>query len=304
MSSSTPVAPVVVGVDGSSSSLSAARYAAHLAELRDAPLSLVYGYEIPIYGYLPVAVADRYTVDDQAMRADAETMLASAVKQLKEDHPGLADISARVVTGGAAGVLLEESRHAQVTVVGCRGLGGFAELLVGSVSAQVATHAHGPVVVVRPPAVSVARGPEQPPLALPPDGPIVVGVDSSPGAQIALKWAVEEARRRDTSIIAVYAFPVGRDEPYFEVRQDEAVAEEILFDAVSPWRHQPGVDIETRTVAAQHVEKAMIDQTLGAGLTVVGSRGGGGFTGLLLGSVSRALVHHAHGPVAVIHKAD
>ncbi|MCP2329365.1 nucleotide-binding universal stress UspA family protein [Hamadaea flava] len=297
MSSTTPVPPVVAGVDGSPSSLAAARYAAHLAELRDAPLSLVYGFEIPVYGYLPVAVADRYYLDDQAMRADAETMLAAVVKQLTDDHPGLADISARAVTGGGAAVLLEESRHAQLTVVGCRGLGGFTELLLGSVSAQVSAHAHGPVVVVRPP---VTDG-ETP--AEPVDGPIVVGVDSSPGAQIALKWAVDEARRRNTSIIAVYAFPIGRDEPYFEVRQDEAVAEQILFDAVSPWLHQPGVTIETRTVAAQHVEKAMIDQTIGAGLTVVGGRGGGGFTGLLLGSVSRALVHHAHGPVAVIHPA-
>ncbi|NUR74442.1 MAG: universal stress protein [Hamadaea sp.] len=295
--------PVVAGVDGSPASLAAARYAAHLAELRDAPLSLVYGLQIPAYGYLPIGVADRYAVDDQAMRADADTMLASVVKQLTEDHPAVGDISARAVSGGAAAVLLEESRHAQVTVVGCRGLGGFTELLLGSVSAQVAAHAHGPVVVVRPP-ITVGSGPEQPPMPPPLDGPIVVGVDSSTGAQIALKWAVEEARLRNAAIIAVYAFPIGRGEPYNEVRQDEAAAEQILFDAVSPWLHQPGVDIETRTIAAQNVEKAMIDQTIRAGLTVVGSRGGGGFAGLLLGSVSRALVHHAHGPVAVIHPVE
>lgn len=304
MSTSAPARPVIVGVDGSPSSHAAAEYAAHLAELRGAPLQLVYGWEIPAYGYLPMGVADRYAVEDESTRSDIDALLAATVKQLCEDFPGLADVSARQVTGSGAAVLIEESRQAQLTVVGCRGLGGFAELLLGSVSAQLAAHAHGPVIVVRPPVPDVPQGPEQPPTPLSPDGPIVVGVDSSPGAQFALKFAVEEAHRRDVPIIAAYAFPIGRSESRDEVRRDEAAAEQVLFDAVSPWLHQPGITIETRTLATHNVEKSMIDESRLGGLTVVGSRGGGGFAGLLLGSVSRALVHHAHGPVAIIHPTE
>jgi nucleotide-binding universal stress UspA family protein len=298
--SATATRPVVVGVDGSASSLAAAGYAAHLADLRAAPLDLICGFDMPAYGYTPIGAVDRYAVEDDSIRADIDTMLADTAKRLRGEFPGVPQISGRRRAGGGAAALIDESRRAAVTVVGCRGIGGFAELLLGSTSAQLATHAHGPVIVVRPP-VPVPPGPEQPPVSLPPEGPIVVGVDRSPGAQAALRFAVEEARRRDATVIAVHAFPISRDESRDEVNRDDAAAQQIVSDAVSPWAHLPGITIETRTIASHNIAQTMIDTTRHAGLIVVGSRGFGGFAGLLLGSVSRALVHHAYRPVAVIH---
>ncbi|NUT33414.1 MAG: universal stress protein [Hamadaea sp.] len=293
-----PVRPIVAGFDGSPGGAAAAEYAAYLAELRGAPLHLIATVDLPLAGFLPIGMHDRYAIDDDEILAEVDTRLSTTVKRLQENHPKLTDITARQLTGGPAAVLVEESSRAAVTVVGSRGLGGFAGLLLGSVSAQLAAHGHGPVVVVRPP-VTAAETPQA--VTPAPNGPVIVGVDSSPGAQFALRFAVDEARRRHTRILAVHAFPVSRSATRDQVAREEAAAASVLADAIDPWLREPGVEIDRRTVASHNVEKTMIEQSALGGLTVVGSRGVGGFAGLLLGSVSRALVHHAHGPVAVIH---
>jgi len=295
---STTNRPIVAGVDGSPSSLAAARFAADLAVRRRAPLRLIYGYEIPMYGYLPIGMVDRYAVEDAGTRTALQESLAETAKQLRADQPELIEVEAGVVAGGAAVALIEASRTAAVTVVGCRGVGGFTGLLLGSVSAQVSAHGHGPIIVVRPPMPDVPPGPEQPAYA-PPTGPVVVGVDRSPAAKAAVHFAVDEALQRGVPLIAVHAY---RDEGG---DADTVLAETLLAEEVLPYADRyPDLDVRVKAQETANIEKAMVEATRGAGLVVVGCRGIGGFAGLLLGSVSRTLVHHAYAPVAVIHPAE
>jgi len=300
MNTVIPRRPVVAGVDGSPSSLAAAGFAADLAVRHGTPLHLVYGYEVPIYGYLPIGMADRFAVNDVQTRDQLDDILATTVKQLRADHPDLAEVQTKVANGSAAAVLIEASKAASATVVGSRGVGGFVGLLLGSVSAQVSAHGYGPVIVVRPPVSDVPPGPEQPRYRAP-AGSVVVGVDRSPASKAALRYAVDEALQRGVPLVAVHAYRIaaGGDD-YDVVAAETLLAEEVLPYAL---KHSE-LTVETRAVESSNVEKTMIDATRGAGLVVVGCRGTGGFVGLLLGSVSRALAHHAYAPVAVIHPAE
>jgi nucleotide-binding universal stress UspA family protein len=303
MPTTLPVRPVVVGVDGSPSSLAAARYAAELAERRDAPLHLVFGYQVSLYGYAPMDIAEPYAMADQQLRDDVGAMLTKTVQELRSAYPGLVDVQARQIAGGGAEALIDESRRASVTVVGCRGMGGFAELMLGSVSAQVSAHAHGPVVVVRPPVSDDAVRVPPVPASL---GPIVVGVDGSAASSAALAFAVVEAGLRKVPVIAISAYWAPLRSSTDSAREEAAAAaEQVLADAVGPFAAEhPELEFETRATHSTNVEKTMVDASRDAALTVVGCRGRGGFAGLLLGSVSRTLVHHAYGPVAVIHPTE
>lgn len=301
--------PVAVGVDGSPSSIAAARYAAELAVRREAPLLLIYGYQTSLYGYTPLGVPDPYAMQDETLHAEIDALLKKTVTELRTDYPGLTDVHARQIAGGGASVLIDESRRAAVTVVGCRGVGGFQGLLLGSVSTQVAAHAHGPVIVVRPPVPDDAESDDdagtkavQPVVAA--EGSVLVGYDGSRAAEAALEFGAAEAMRRKARLIVLNAYwaPLRSST---DAEQAEADSEQLLHTAIRPYAAQyPGLKVEPLSVQSTNAEKTMVDASAEAGLTVVGCRGRGGFAGLLLGSVSRTLVHHAHGPVAVIHPSE
>jgi nucleotide-binding universal stress UspA family protein len=296
------LSPIVAGVDGSPSSLGAARYAAGLAARRAAPLDCVCAYLPPLYGYPPMGGVDPSVLVDERARKELDTMLAGVARGLREAYPELGEVIVRQVPGGAAAALIELSREASVTVVGSRGVGGFADLLLGSTSSQVAAHAHGPVVVVRPPVADDGK----PGDVRPDEGPVLVGVDGSAEAAAALKFAAEEALSRRTPLVLLHAYwtalhPVTHDPDHEGV----AAARKLLEEAADQVRHGwPELEVQTRDVHTTGVEQTMIDASREAGLTVVGCRGRGGFAGALLGSVSRALTHHAFGPVAVVHQHD
>ncbi|WP_229398553.1 universal stress protein [Micromonospora okii] len=283
--------PVVVGVDGSPSSLVAAEHAARVAVGRSRPLLLVHGYLHPLGYGVPV---NPYDLGVPAPTAESRRMLDQTAEELRGRWPGL-DVGVRQVAGGPAASLVEESRHAELVVVGSRGLGGFAGLLLGSVSAQVAGHGHCPVLVVRPA--------EQP---IPVDGPVVVGVDGSEPGRLAVVLAAEEAARRGVglTLLHVVAGDAGRRVPD-EVAESGAEAAGLLDTAAAEARAaHPDLAIEQRPLRAGKAEQALIEASGHAALVVVGSRGHGGFTGLLLGSVSQALVQHAHCPVLVAHRPE
>ncbi|WP_239167411.1 universal stress protein [Catellatospora coxensis] len=291
---------MIAGVDGSECGILAARHAALLARERGAPLELVCGYQSALYGFAPPWLGGEYLAADQGeARHAAEQALTGVTAQLREQCPDV-EVRAHLVAGAGAQVLIEQSRRAGIVVVGSRGAGGFTGLLLGSVSSQVAAHAHTTVVVYRPadtdtePAATLA-------------GPVLVGYDGSPPAQAALQFAAQEALLRQATLIMVnvhWQAPWYRgDKPAVDPADAaRAEAEQLLADAVAPWRAgHAELAVELRPVHSLNAERALVEASRDAALTVVGSRGRGGFTGKLLGSVSHALVEHAHGPVAVVH---
>jgi nucleotide-binding universal stress UspA family protein len=153
---------------------------------------------------------------------------------------------------------------------------------VGSTGTQVAAYASGPVVIVRPLTEEQA------------DAPVLVGVDGSPGCVPALEFAFEEAAQRALPLLAVYVTE--------ETGESAGHAETLLDAVVEPWAAKhPEVTVRRQVRPGTDAEQAFVDLSREASLVVVGSRGRGGFTGLLLGSVSQALVHHARCPIAVVH---
>lgn len=281
--------PIIAGVDGSPTSLCAARHAAEAAHRQGAPLVLVHGY-LHAFGYgIPI---NPYDGELPGPNEEGERMLAETAAQLRADRPGL-KVETRQVAAGGAPTLIEESRHAELVVVGSRGLGGFTGLLLGSVSSQVAGHAHCPVLVVRPPDAPVDL-----------DAPVLVGVDGSDHAENALFLAADEAAARGVGLAVLHVWwPSSmRDSTQAGLPADAARQEagELLGAAVEAVRRRhPDLPVEERPLEGVEADAVMVEASRKAGLVVVGSRGRGGFTGLLLGSVSQTLVHHAHCPVLV-----
>jgi nucleotide-binding universal stress UspA family protein len=200
--------------------------------------------------------------------------------------------------GSAGHILTAASDNDALIVVGNRGRGGFSSLLLGSVSQQVATHAAGPVVVVRGRADA--------------SGPVVVGVDGSAAGDHALGVAFEEATVRGVRVLAVRAFtptsvawepglsPIPED-----VDQRRQIEREDVVATVEAWKHK-FPDIDVKCVAIEGSPTGVLTGlSNSAQLVVVGARGHGGFAGLLLGSVGLQLLHHAKCPVMIArHRAD
>ena len=142
---------VVVGVDSSAGAKEALRFALHEAKLRQATLRIVHTWK---YGYIGVSGLEGFSpvvgADLGDLRRTAEVALDAVLHEVVPDADGVA-IERRVVEGTPATVLVDESRLADLLVVGSRGHGGFAGLLLGSVSQQCAQHAACPVVIVHPP---------------------------------------------------------------------------------------------------------------------------------------------------------
>lgn len=273
--------PITVGVDGSAPSLAAVDYAVSMAKGRQAPLLLVHAYQGPLYGYPMYTYAGEPAEAD--LRRQAEHTLQQLVDRLRTENP---DLTVRGVQaeGGPASVLIERSGRAAVTVLGSRGHGGFTGMLLGSVSTQVAGHGRGPIVVLH-----------GEPGDRPFDGPIVVGHDGSEGAEPALLFAADEASSRGSTLEVLSFHWPGLDD-------DRAKAEETLAQATQRLAiSHPDVKVEAHTAPGMDPAFRLITRSRTAALTVVGSRGLGGFSGMLLGSVGRTLLHHAFGPIAVVH---
>jgi nucleotide-binding universal stress UspA family protein len=286
--------PIVVGYDGSAGADLALRWALDEAARLGAAVHLVYAVDRPLRAVpVPPMPGDAHAHHE---RATAQSAVAKAVAEAcRAVGPGV-QVTGAVLDGPPVTVLCAESAEAHLLVLGGHGWGSSAGLFVGSVSVAVATHAHCPVVVVR----------DGDPLAAG-DRPVAVGVDQSGEAERAIELAFEEAATRGVGLIAVRAWipptVLGIGETGLHLG-DIAVLEKaerhLLAEAVGRQRQRyPSVAVTERLIpaAARHALASVSNE---AQLLVVGSRGHGGFGGLLLGSVGYYLLHHASCPVAIV----
>lgn len=286
---------IMVGIDGSESSLHATRWAARESARRHVPLRLFHACVLP-----PASPRVPISLPGGAVEALVEyghQILRHAERIALDAEPGI-EAHRDLRVGPAAGRLIEESASARLVVLGSRGLGGFEGMLTGSVSVGVAAHGHCPVVVVR------GRTLDDPP---PGSGPVVVGVDGSPASEAALEFAFDAASVRGVPLVAVHTWTewsagetwsvLPFDVDYDAVAEDERL---LLAERLAGWREKyPDVELEQRVVRNRPV-RGLLEESEDAQLVVVGSRGRTPLKGVGLGSTSQALLHHSTCPVAVV----
>ncbi|MGN9787689.1 universal stress protein [Nonomuraea sp. ZG12] len=263
-------------MDGSAPSTEALDWAAADARRRRLDLRLVH-----------VREQSRFTREATDYCAGTLEAARERVRALTND----VEVTTELLAGNVIESLVGESASADSVVLGSRGLGGFAGLVIGSVSMGVAGHASSPVVIVR------GSGAQH--------GRVVVGDDGSPCAQVALAYAAEQARARGVPLQVTYAWqmPVTPSHAagYSAVRASSCEQElRLAAERLSAWREKnPDIEIVDEQVVG-HPAEALIKAAETADLVVVGSRGLGGFAAAVLGSVSRTVLHQAVCPVAVV----
>ncbi len=273
---------IVVGVDGSDHARLALKWAADEALLRGAVLRIIcatarHPKDLPGWFH-----------DESGGISPGEAVVDDAVGLVATRHPSVV-VRGEAMDWPGALALIDASAASDLLVVGARGYGGFKELLLGSVSHQCVEHALCPVVVV--------HGRSEDPVPSAADRRIVVGIDGSEGADRALRWALEEARIRGAGVDGIFAWHLsaiaapgaGSLDPY------EAAAREITERAealAKQWA--PGARFRALS-QPDSAAPALVDASAGAGLLVVGSRGLGGFRGMLVGSVARGSARTTHG---------
>ncbi|HEX6685189.1 MAG TPA: universal stress protein [Candidatus Limnocylindrales bacterium] len=267
--------PVVVGVDGSGESMAALEWAATAANDRGAELRILH------------AGVDTQVLDE------AQTFARAAGAHV--------EVTTLLVDGDAGETLVRMSERAGLVVVASHGHSRIHDTFATSVALHTAMHAHCPVVVIRPykPAVEGMREAE---------GRVLLGVDGSEQSPAVVAFAFAEAQRLGVGVTALHTWiqPVasGHDSLVPLATDLEALQHEneaILSEAVAAARaDHPDVDVR-QVIMQTGAGAAIIDASMGARLVVIGSRGRGPVTGLLLGSTSQAVLHHAGCPVAVVH---
>jgi nucleotide-binding universal stress UspA family protein len=283
----------VVGVDGSACAENALDWAVANAPGRATGLELVTAWQTPSVAAYPMS-SPTPVFDDAELRSAAASDLAAVADRFRDqlDIP----VASALGHGGAAEVLLAAAEQAGLLVLGSRGRGGFARLLLGSTSTQCATHATVPTVVV-PGDVEIGRARR-----------ILVGFDGSPNSVAAANWAVDFAGR-DATLVVVWVWDatplaVGSDAFFFPDASDLA-AERFhhLLEPIDERALAAGVTIEREFVRGTP-RAALSSHSDEVDLVVVGARGHGAVGSALLGSVSTWMLHHVHRPIAVIPIED
>lgn len=296
MATAASAQPIVVGTDGSPVSKVAVDWAARTASLRGVALKVVHVINPPVVMAFPeVPMPEGYLQwqEDEGRRVLAAGLsIAEEASLLLGDAAKPIEVTSEMVAGSSVPELVRESSRAQLVVVGCRGRSAVARGLLGSVSTGLVHHAHCPVAIIHD---------EDPLMPHPSKAPVVVGVDGSPASERAVAIAFEEASLRGVDLVAVHAWS---DSGMFEFpgadwSELRTSAEVTLSERLAGWGERYPDVLVRRVVVADRPAHQLLEQAQSAQLLVVGSHGRGGFAGMVLGSVSTAVIHGARMPVIV-----
>ncbi|WP_431955720.1 universal stress protein [Nocardia lijiangensis] len=285
--------PVLVAVDGSASSYQAAAWAAVDAATHGARLHVL--TSVALIGGLGPAMS-LPEAEMTWLRTDGQRIVTEAARIAREAvQDAELDLTTEVTFDLPIPSLIERSKTLRTLVVGSRGLGAFQRGLLGSVSTAVARHAHCPVAVVHDrsatDAVTLTK-------------PVLVGVDGSENSVAAVEYAFDQAARRKAELVALHAW---RDSSSIDlsvadwdsIRESERA---LLAERLAGFGERyPDVTVR-RIVVADRPVRALLEASTDAQLVVVGSHGRGGFSGMLLGSTSNALLHVVECPIVVIRQ--
>ncbi|AYD90451.1 universal stress protein [Actinomyces sp. 2119] len=285
---------VLVGVDGSPQSLTAVDWAVARASRQGWRVHVLCAYSLP--SFTTASLDGGYAaLDDSAIRSGAQAVVDEAIARAQGTG---VTVTSSLETGDPAGVLVDLSDEATLSVVGTRGGGGFADRLLGTVSSALPAHGHCPTVVVP----QRTQGADYTPVRR-----IVVGVDGSSSARKALHWAVAEAEAWGAELTAIAAVPMASGAGALAWLPAAVDREQVLADVRSGLDRAVAEALEgsSEVVVRRHAldgnpAELMAEFSTAVDLVVVGSRGRGGFSGLLLGSTSQAVLSHASCPVMVV----
>lgn len=282
---------VIVGVDGSESAEAAVRWAARMCADRNLSLRIIHALNFSPYTY-GAPYLDVAGIYDW-MEDEGKEILSRAAAVAREVSADL-DISTEISTLGGARWLVSLSEDSRALVLGASGSGAAGG--IGSTAVNAASHGVCPVVVVH------QRDGE-----VPQEGPVVVGIDGSPTSERATGVAFEEAAQRGVPLVAIHAWSdtphgtlAGGRSAIRDPRGFEDAEREVLSERLAGWCERfPDVEVQ-RELYIDGPRTHLLAWSQKAQLVVVGSRGRGGFRGLLLGSTSNELVQKAQCPVMVV----
>ncbi|WP_329190718.1 universal stress protein [Actinacidiphila glaucinigra] len=292
MSTSHEHGAVVVGVDTTPASRPALAWAADEAALRRLPLHIVLAVDAPGLHGGSAELTTLWTSWGPAVRATHAPVLEEARDFAVERHPGLT-VVAELADGSPLDVLRARAPGSAMVVLGSRHRGIVRDLLSReSVGMPLVRHAPCPVAVVRETEHVIHVPPE-----------VVVGIDGSALSAEAVQFAFEEAAFHDARLLAVSTWQPPRPRDFPSVATGDETEDEVrrtLAESTAGWQEKyPQVEFRQEVIPGHPVQ--VLGETAQRALAlVVGSRGLGGFSGLLLGSVSQGLMHHAQCPVVIV----
>jgi nucleotide-binding universal stress UspA family protein len=288
--------PVVVGIDGSECDELAIRWATKEASMRRLPLRVVSVLDPPVMARpLDIDLADRILTYG---REHARQIVDDGAARARSLVPDV-EVTPTVIAGQVVPALLAETANARLVVLGSGRRFDATRVRLGSVAAHVSAHATCPVIVARSPvtgelATAVGRG------------GIVVGVDGSAISEAAIAFAFEEASWRGLGLTVIHAWQTARMPVTFDVAEAtrEAAEERVLAEALAGWSEKyPDVQVMSRLVR-DHPARALMEESMGAVLLVLGSHGRGRFAEMVLGSVSQVMLRHASTSIAIVRNQE
>jgi len=291
MSDATTKYGVLVCVDGSPQSDAAVAWATREAVLRHMPITLLHAVTPVVVGW---PVGQLYADMPEWQKDDAQNVIEQARKTLTSNlgEAKPPEVHTEMVYSSVVPTLIDASKEAWMIVAGSQGMGALGRLLLGSVATGLIHHAHCPVAVIHS---NQGEAPDS-------SAPVLLGIDGSPASEAATALAFDEASRRGVELLALHAwsdvgvFPIlGMD-----WRDRESEGQEVLAERLAGWQEQyPDVRVK-RLLVCDKPARWLLEESERAQLVVVGSRGRGGFPGMLLGSVSSAVAQSATVPVIVV----